>query len=286
MRHLLVQWRTAAGDSRVQEVFDRVHKPRRDGAMDYDLPKRDRPWDETLDQALTYWRGSFMASSNIRAYIEGRPVAPAYQGDFWLTFNAEIIKVALATAPALGRETWRIEAGVPTAGQTLYWPIKAVAASRRLAEEYRRTLMLNEATMYALPDSARGVWYPDRMEAIVSGSFRVESLEAGEAGLAKTALPSWRPYQNDRTFWDEHDAVIATDKAGSRRTFEIWVDGRPFGRGQTLREAKDRVEAKLGPLTWRTERPPREEIVHYYFGPTTEFAEPLTLYWADREAPT
>lgn len=281
MNHLRAQWRTAS-DSRVQEVFDRTHKPRTDGAMDLYLAMRDKSWDDTLAQALTYWRGSFIASSNIRAYIEGRPVAPAYQTDFYLTFNAEIIKTALATAPALGRETWRIEAGVPTAGQTLHWPIKAVAASRRLAEEYRRTLMLNEATMYVLPDSARGVWYPDRLEAIVSGSFRVESLEAGEAGLAKTALPSWRPYQSDRTFWAEHDAVIATDKAGRRRTFEVWVDGKPFTRGQTLQEAKDRVEAKLGPLTWSTERIAPETIVHYYFGPTSEFGDPLTIYWADR----
>jgi hypothetical protein len=104
-----------------------------------------------------------------------------------------------------------------------------------------------------------------------------------EAALTKQA-PSWRPYQNDEPFWTWHDAVIATDKAGSRRTFETWVDGFPFTRGHTLVEAKGYIETKLGfgPLVWHTQRMEPSEIDHYYFGPTTEFTEPLTLYWADR----
>lgn len=99
----------------------------------------------------------------------------------------------------------------------------------------------------------------------------------------RTALPSWRPFQNDRTFWVEHDAVIATDKAGSRRTFEVWVDGKPFTRAPSLAEAKARVEARLGPLRWTTERLEPEVIDHYYWGPTPEFSDPLTIYWADKE---
>ena len=99
---------------------------------------------------------------------------------------------------------------------------------------------------------------------------------------SKTALPSWRPFQNDRTFWAEHDAVIATDKAGSRRTFEVWLDGLPFTRAPSLDEAKSRVEARLGPLVWKAERLPLETIDHRYFGPTTEFTDPVTIYWADR----
>jgi hypothetical protein len=101
------------------------------------------------------------------------------------------------------------------------------------------------------------------------------------AAWRKTALPSWRPYQNDRLFWTEHDAVIATDKAGSRRTFEVWVDGKPFTRAPSLQEAKDRVEAKLGPLDWTAERLDPETIVHYYWGATSEFSDPLQIYWAD-----
>lgn len=96
--------------------------------------------------------------------------------------------------------------------------------------------------------------------------------------------PSWRPYQNDEPFWTWHDAVIATDKAGRQRTFETWVDSFPFTRGHTLLEAKGYVEAKvgLGPLVWHTQRMPLSEITHYWWGKTTEFTDPVVIYWADR----
>lgn len=104
------------------------------------------------------------------------------------------------------------------------------------------------------------------------------------AAWRKRALPSWRAYQNDEPFWTWHDVVVATDKAGSRRTFEVWIDGTPYTRAPSLAEAKARVEAKLGPLSWTTEKLPKEWVEHYYFGWTTEFTDPTIIYWADREA--
>lgn len=95
-----------------------------------------------------------------------------------------------------------------------------------------------------------------------------------------TALPSWRSLQHERAFWTEHDAVIATDMAGRRRTFEVWVGGTPVGRRPSLDEAKALAQDRLGALQWERLSMPRETAHHYWFGPTDEFTDPLTIYVA------
>lgn len=97
----------------------------------------------------------------------------------------------------------------------------------------------------------------------------------------RTAMPmSWRPLA-DSNFVHEHDCVIITEKAGRRRRYEVYCYGIAFANYDRLDEAKAGVEAVYGPLPWRTISMPLVEAVHYYFGPTTEFTDPLTIHVVD-----
>lgn len=95
----------------------------------------------------------------------------------------------------------------------------------------------------------------------------------------RIAGPSWRALTDD-PFWLTHDVVIASNVA-ARRSYEVWVHGKPFATRPTLAAAKAAVEDKHGPLEWRTERLPLVEVTHYYFGDTTEFTDPVTINVAD-----
>lgn len=183
MNHLLSSWRKLASDSVVEGILDRVNAKPGTGTEWIVNNYRGRSLDEMVTAALTRWRGSFIASSNIRAYLEGREMAPAYRNDPDYFILAEVLREALVRAPALGAVTWRLEAGEPLPGQSLDWRIKAVATHRRHAEEFRYSLMLDHATMYEVPARAKGLWFPDRLEAVVTGHFTVESMEAGVAVL-------------------------------------------------------------------------------------------------------
>jgi hypothetical protein len=94
-------------------------------------------------------------------------------------------------------------------------------------------------------------------------------------GLPRTAGPSWRAL-TEEPFWDRWPVVIATN-AGPRPSYEVWVHGKPFATRPSLAEAKEAVERKHGAQEWTRVRLPKIEVEHYYFGPTTEFTDPITL---------
>jgi hypothetical protein len=93
-------------------------------------------------------------------------------------------------------------------------------------------------------------------------------------------MPSWRA--QGPAFWEDYDAVIATDANGRGRNFEVWTYGKSWATRFSLDEAKKSVESIYGPLEWRRVRMPPEVYNHYYFGPTTEFTDPRTIYVVDR----
>lgn len=97
-----------------------------------------------------------------------------------------------------------------------------------------------------------------------------------------TAMPSWRALSNEQAWWHDYDAIIATDVSGSKRVFDVYTHGEQVAIRHTLAEAKQYVEDVYGPLTWRRERMPRDVAIHYYFGPTTEFTDPISVLVVDR----
>jgi ribosomal protein S18 acetylase RimI-like enzyme len=100
-------------------------------------------------------------------------------------------------------------------------------------------------------------------------------------GGRRTALPtSWRPFSQD-TFLAQHDCVIVTQFSGRNRRYEVYTYGIAFGDYLRLDEAKQAIEVIYGPLPWRQVRMPKVEVEHYYFGPTTEFTDPLTIHVVD-----
>jgi hypothetical protein len=101
--------------------------------------------------------------------------------------------------------------------------------------------------------------------------------------LVRTSMPSWRPLTttDQQFFWQVHDVVIATSKVGRGRSFEVWTYGEPFSKRTSLDEARASVEDVYGPLQWHREIMPRELAIHRTLGPTVEFSDPLTVWWAD-----
>jgi hypothetical protein len=103
-------------------------------------------------------------------------------------------------------------------------------------------------------------WLRDRWHAITAGSWR---------GLS------------DGAFWNDYDACIATTtqgRGGRGNSFECWTFGQLISVGGSLQEAKDVVEQVYGPLHWEVVNLPKVPVVHNYYGPTTEFTDPLTLH--------
>jgi len=83
-------------------------------------------------------------------------------------------------------------------------------------------------------------------------------------------------------FWEDYPVVITSEGGASgRKQFEVYVNGRHFASRPRLDDAKWSVEKVYGPLVWSTRRLPKVETDHYYFGPTTEFSSPLTIWTAD-----
>lgn len=89
----------------------------------------------------------------------------------------------------------------------------------------------------------------------------------------------WRGYAAD-PFWTRYDVVIAT-MGGPRRSYEVWVRGGLFATRPTLLEAQQAVEKVYGGLRWTRRRLDPVKVEHYYFGPTTEFTNPFTIWTAD-----
>ena len=94
---------------------------------------------------------------------------------------------------------------------------------------------------------------------------------------------SWRPLTRpeDASFFRDYDAVIATSVMGSKRSYEVYTYGQIIAERSSLDEAKYEVEMVYGPLKWRRIQLTPEEVTHYWFGPTTMFQDPLTIYVVD-----
>jgi hypothetical protein len=106
---------------------------------------------------------------------------------------------------------------------------------------------------------------------------------ASRTGNRTHAMPtSWRPYSHDH-FWQDHSVVITSEGGGSgRRAYEVFVNGWVIATRPRLDEAKLAAEAHVGkPLAFKQERLEPYEVDHYYWGPTTEFSSPTTIWTAD-----
>lgn len=108
----------------------------------------------------------------------------------------------------------------------------------------------------------------------------VDGEVAWSGGMSVTA--SWRPVTD--THWqDVFDAVLLIDRYGhSGRRYSAFSLGEYLGSRPTFEAARGLVEAIYGPLDWEHMDNPPVEVVHRYFGPTTEFTEPVDLWFVER----
>lgn len=98
--------------------------------------------------------------------------------------------------------------------------------------------------------------------------------------ILATAMPSWRGLVNGPV-WTEYPGVILVDKTGGgRQSYEVYIDGRQVGRGRTLDDAKEMVEAKIGPCTFQRVRQEPIKTDHYWFGVQDWFGDPQLAYAA------
>lgn len=109
-------------------------------------------------------------------------------------------------------------------------------------------------------------------------SKRWELLKAGT---------SWRPMSSpgNADFFRKHDAVIASTpqgRGGRGNSYEVYTFGEIIAERPTLASAKNYVEAVYGSLEWRRVLLDPVTVKHLYFGETTEFSEPLTIYVIDK----
>lgn len=88
----------------------------------------------------------------------------------------------------------------------------------------------------------------------------------------------WRDL-SDHDLWNDAPAVLMVDKSGRRNTYEVYVSGQQISREWLLSDAKARAEREIGaPLRWKRVSPEAVNALHYYFGWTTEFTTPVTIY--------
>lgn len=108
-------------------------------------------------------------------------------------------------------------------------------------------------------------------------------LTKGWAALV-SKKSSWRPVSHEH--WPDHfDAAIILDRYGHSGTrYSVWTYGHLIGVRHSFEEATALVEDVYGPLDWWHYEAPPVEKIHYYFGPTTEFTEPVG-FWAIEELP-
>ena len=192
--HLRQAWGKLHTAGSVQEVVERMMRvnpvdlDRQNHQTDQIKRAMALSWGEAVTRAMDAWRSDFSWSSNMRAYLEGRAVAPAYTNNWVLQFYSEVIREEMKRP--LGRETWRIEMGQPPVGSTVDWSIKAVATQRSEALGFDGTLTTQQygRSLFRVPARANGVWFPDGREAIVTGSFRVVSATEVERGIMEVIL--------------------------------------------------------------------------------------------------
>lgn len=129
--------------------------------------------------AMRVWRGDFASSSNMRAILEGRDVAPAFKDDKKLFLYAHVIREALARARPLTRTALRIVPGeAPAVGEVIDMKAAAVGFDQAAVEEFRKGFLVGgeHPTLYHFPDGTPGLTFPDGQEGIVSGRFEVERV--------------------------------------------------------------------------------------------------------------
>ena len=99
--------------------------------------------------------------------------------------------------------------------------------------------------------------------------------------IEKTSMPtSWRAF-SESAFWDDYDVVISSEGGASgRKQFEVFVRGHHLANRPKLMEAKELVESKYEILGWKVVRLTPMEVDHYWFGLTTEFTSPTTIWVA------
>lgn len=95
---------------------------------------------------------------------------------------------------------------------------------------------------------------------------------------------SWRAVVNpdNERAEDLGVAVILSTMVGRGRHFEVHVMDRLVAQRTSLVEAQAEAEKLLGPLSWSQRRITPEWAVHYHFGPTLEFTEPMTAWVGSR----
>lgn len=108
----------------------------------------------------------------------------------------------------------------------------------------------------------------------------MDHLRQSWSALHVRALPSWRPLHTG-PWWSKWDAVIAVDRNREGRHYEVYSYGQIAGTAFRLADAKDVLEIVYGPLPWKRIALPKEEALHYFFGWTTEFSDPTTIYVVD-----
>ena len=103
------------------------------------------------------------------------------------------------------------------------------------------------------------------------------SLAVADGGVRRSAS-AWRGF-SDSPIWREHDAVILTQFRGRKRYFEVYVRGELVGTFPTLAAAREQMWVWYGDsLDWQRRTMPKVEVLHYWFGWTDEFTDPLTVY--------
>lgn len=139
------------------------------------------------------------------------------------------------------------------------------------------TIVRVEATLPKPGDPIEGPWPlrdlgPVRMVVGVKAGSTVPGVFGS----------TWRGFTaDDAPPWMMADFVILSQRRGRQRYYEVFTFGRNWRNFERLEEAKAAVEAEHGPLTWRQKTMPKVWVEHYYFGPTTEFTDPLVVYLAD-----
>ena len=164
---------------------------------------------QTLVGAMRLWRSGFQYSSNMRRYLEGKELAPAFQDDTMLKTEALTIREGLRRASPVDIPTYRSTWQQFKVGDEVNMAADSVAFDRYEAEGYTFDDMgIGQAsaakgylpTMLVFPPETKGIRY-DRLdllrrgekkkgaimddyesrEAIVQGRFRVASVETVDA---------------------------------------------------------------------------------------------------------
>lgn len=170
---------------------------------------------------------------------------------------------------AEGQESW------PKTICHLEWhPSTGEIAYVQTIPEYRRRGLATRLLAYARK------WSP----AIHHSEDLTEDGRAWSTVVGKTAMPSsWRSL-TDELPWNDYQYVIVGEGGGSgRRAYEVYYEGRQVASRHSLADAKAAIEDAHGPQRWTQRRLSDFPVIHRYFGLTTEFTSPTTVWTADSD---